>query len=170
MAARPDSSSDEDPTYSEVPDFLKQTPEEAAGSIPGSTEATAAALTTHRRAVHNKHPDPYRRGPPKKKSKSSSRKTDKNPSARASTPTPTPSNTPRLPRVISASHQILQPRQGPSVFPDDRNIVQRQNIPGQLLPVQCVNPQTRLNPMCVSMTQCPRCRCHHPYRTACPTW
>ena len=36
-----------------IPDELKVTEEELAGSIPGSPEATMAALSTHRRAESN---------------------------------------------------------------------------------------------------------------------
>ena len=61
------SSSESD--FEEVPEHLRVTPEESAGSIPGSSEATAAALSTHRRAESNSM-DSFRRGslkPPKKK-------------------------------------------------------------------------------------------------------
>ena len=49
-----------------VPQDLQVTPEEQQGSIPSSTQATAAALSTHRRVDSNQL-DPFRRGPPPRK-------------------------------------------------------------------------------------------------------
>ena len=61
-----DGASDSESDVDLVPEELQVTPEEQQGSIPGSAQATAAALSTHRRAESNQL-DPFRRGPPPRK-------------------------------------------------------------------------------------------------------
>ena len=100
----PDESSSDESDVQMVEPELQVTPEEKAGSIPGSAEATTAALLTHRRA-ESFSIDPYRRGPPKPQRQSRDRQK----------------------KATAETHVSLNPARKPSPYPpsppaDDREV------------------------------------------------